>query len=147
MSLAESVGKAIAGDEETAVIRSGTLFVTRSAGVIAAVIIAIAQFEWGLALADSEKLWASVAAVAVWAFLAAADAIARGYATAHSGPYVTALPSPLKAELPGLPSADEKGWNVFLIRTSPHDPDDVSYWVVKGSEAHWKAASEVEFSK
>lgn len=145
MGLSESIAKAIAGDEDAAVIKSGTLAVTRGAGVVAAAVIAAAQLEWPFPdLTSLQKLSAALVSVGIWSFLAAADAIARGYATAHARPTTTAFPTPLKIRIPAEPAANEAGWKAFLVRTGPA-ADDVDYWVVKGDAAKWVKASEIVF--
>src|SRR4051794_7961259 len=114
--------KALFGDEDSAVVKSGTLAVTRLTGWVAAAGLALTNTEVFGELSGSTKLWGSVAIVAVFAFIASADALARAYATAHVQPDVRVIPSPLKLKL--TEGTDDPGWRAVMLRFSPEKPDD-----------------------
>jgi hypothetical protein len=143
MGLTESaLYKAIRGDEDAEVIKAGTLATTRGMGVVAAALVA------GLPALDklsdtgpwhdadaATKLWFILGAGAIWAIVAAADAVARGLAQ----PRVVSLPT-------GLPvtrtaGRDEAGWTAVAIEAG----DNPLFLVVKGTDTAWVAAADLHF--
>jgi hypothetical protein len=143
MAEPNDVVKALFGDEESAVVKSGTLAVTRLTGWVAAGGLALTNTEVFGELSGSDKLWGSIAIVGVFAFIAAADAVARGYATAHAQPDVRTLPSPLRVSLPDKAAEEEKGWKAYLLRFDPKKPEDLEFWVAKDEEALWVRAEKI----
>jgi hypothetical protein len=133
------VGKALFGDEESEVVKSGTLAVTRLTGWVGAAGLALTNSDafGNLNLGGSTKVWASVAIVAVFAFIASADALARAYVTGQSQPDVRILPAPMAVRIPAKSGANERGWHAVLVRFTPQSPDDLDFWVVKADEAQW----------
>ncbi len=139
------VGKALFGDDNSAVVKAGTLAVTRLTGWVAAAGLTVTNSSvFGqVDLSGTTKLWASVAIVGVFAFIASADTLARGYVTAHSQPDVRPLPHPWKVTIPAKPAAEEEGWRAVLVRFNPQSADDLDFWVVKGKEGFWVKGSEL----
>lgn len=139
MAAGEDVMKALFGDEESEIVKSGALAITRLTGWVAGAGVVLTSTEvFGKAsLSPAHRLWGSIAIVAVFAFIASADALARAFVTAHSQPEVRALARPLQVRIPERDGDDEKGWNALLMRFNPQKPDSFDYWVVKEQEALW----------
>ncbi len=131
--------KALFGDDDEEVVKSGTLAVTRLTGWVAAAGLAVTNTEVFGELSGSTKLWGSIVIVAVFAFIASADSLARAYATAHTQPDVRVLTSPLKVKL--TEGVDDPGWRAVIVGFTPAKPDDLDFWVVKGNQAKWVASS------
>lgn len=131
--------KALFGDEESEVVKSGTFAVTRLTGWVAAVFVLIGNTElFGLVkVGDVNKLWASIAIIAVFAFIGAADILARGYITARTQSEIRTLPTPLKVRVGAKSGSDETGWRAVLARFDPLSPEDLEFWIVKGGKAEW----------
>jgi hypothetical protein len=140
------VGKALFGDDESEVVKSGTLAVTRLTGWVGAAGLALTNSDalGSLDLTDSTKLWGSISIVAVFAFIASADAIARAYVTGQTQPDVRTLPTPMAVKIPAKFGADERGWHAILVRFTPQNPDDLDFWVVKGETAEWVKGSDLK---
>lgn len=135
--------KSIRGDEDAAVIKSGTLATTRGMGVVAAGLVALLPIldkvddfgPWDDADAAA-KLWFILGAGAIWAIVAAADAIARGLAQ----PRVVALPASLAVTR--TEGRDEAGWTAVAIEAG----DSPRFLLVKGDKTAWVAAADLQFS-
>lgn len=139
-----NLGKALFGNEQEAVVKSGTLAVTRFTGWVGAIAVVLTNTEVLGELTTSQKLWGSIAILGVFAFIAAADAIARGYVTGQSQPEIRALPSPVTVAIPTEHGTDaESGWKALLIRTTPQAPDEMEFWVVKGETSRWISGKDV----
>lgn len=149
--LGESLKKSILGSKQDELITSGTLVVTRGIGVIAVALIGIfVLFEelgdvgpWK-EMSGPQKLAFVLGAAAVWAVVAAADALARGIATSKQAELVVTLPEGLKATRTEGP--DSAGWSVVAAKFGPAaDPKLVEYLVVKAGEAaDWVAPADLE---
>lgn len=153
MANASALWKAVLGDEDNEVIKSGTLAVTRGTGVLAAAAVALTNLDWipGGSLSDEHKLWASIAVVGIWVILASSDAIARAKVTAaeklaeaSASPQTHVLASPLDAEIKELSRDEERGWKVMMMRTFPLKPTQLEYFVVKGDVGEWRDAESVK---
>jgi len=102
----DGLKKSLAGDEQSELIKSGTLLVTRGFGVMAVGLIAalwlMDQLDFGPwdGLAVAEKFDFIVAVGFMWAIVAAADALARGVSTGLTANSYTviALDPPLSAQ-------------------------------------------------
>jgi hypothetical protein len=137
------VGKALFGDEDSEVVKSGTLAVTRMTGWVAAAGLALTNTEVFGELSSTNKLWGSIAIVAVFAFIASADVIARGLVSAQAQPDIRTLPTPLNVTIPDKPTAEERGWKAVLLRSGAQAPDEIEFWVVKGDKAEWVKGDKV----
>lgn len=135
--------KALFGDDESEVVKSGTFAVTRLTGWVAAVFMLLGNTDlFGTVdLGDVNKLWASIAIIAVFAFIGSADILARGYVTARTQSELRTLPTPLKVKV--VRGADEPGWRAVLVRFDPQVPEDLEFWIVKGGKAEWIKATDV----
>lgn len=142
MSVAESIKKSIVGDEESAIIKSGTLVTTRGTAIIAVglmgVFLALEEFDiepWS-GFSDTKKFAFVLAVGAIWAVVAAADSIARGIATAATAPVVVRLPPGLTATR--TVGKDSPGWKVVAIQTGRReDGSDALFLLCKASEVVW----------
>jgi hypothetical protein len=129
--------KSILGDPDNAIIKSGTLNVTRGAGVIAvglnavsAALDAAGTGPWKHLTSDQKLLFVLVTG-AIWGLIIAADAIARGLAVIGKNRLVT-LPGGVTAKT--TKGTDVPGWSVvaadgqgrFLLVKSGHDPQWLS---------------------
>jgi hypothetical protein len=148
----ESIKKAVTGDATTDVIKSGTLLTTRGIGVVAVGLIGAFLLldqlgdagPWA-SMDTAQKLSFVLACGAIWALVAAADAIARGLATAATQPLITALPSGLTASR--TEGVDSPGWHVAAIEM-PRGAGDkgAQFLVVKGDKCEWVGVEDLDFS-
>lgn len=144
-------------------IRAGTLRTTRATGLVAvAAVVAVLAVPDAIGLAAvsaTDRLSASVAIGFVWAAVAAADALARGLATAR-GPRTAAsyavamqqvaherdlrhgfrpIDPPLSVVLTDKRGADEDGWSVVASAVS----DGVcEFCCVKGALVEWRRSDD-----
>jgi hypothetical protein len=147
----ESLKKAVVGDAANETIKSGTLVTTRGIGVVAVGLIGTFLLLDQLGdtgpwkgMSATGKLMFVVAAGAIWAVVAAADAIARGLATASAQPRVVALPAGLVATKTG--GVDSPGWHVAAVEVAPlHTGDAERFLIVKGSAFEWVLAKDLKF--
>jgi hypothetical protein len=97
-------------------------------------------------MATADKLNFVLASGAIWALVAAADAIARGLATARQNDYVATLPTGLKAKK--TKGTDSPGWTVAAVRFSGGTGgDDPCYLLVKsGQPAEWVSKDDLDFT-
>jgi hypothetical protein len=149
---AEGLKKSISGDEQTELIKSGTLLVTRGFGVLAVGLISAMWLmdeldfgPWG-GLTVSEKFDFIVAVGFMWAIVAAADALARGIATGLTASKYTIIaldpPLPAKHEV----SDDVKNdVTARAIRTHPGEPTKIHSILITTSkgETTWADANVV----
>jgi hypothetical protein len=148
----ESIKKAVTGDDSAEVIKSGTLVTTRGIGVVAVGLIgtfllldALGDTGPWASMSAAQKLFFVVACGAIWALVAAADAIARGLATAATQPIVMAMPPGLVATR--TEGVDSPGWRVAAVEV-PRTPNGhkVQFLVVNGSTHDWVDAADLKFS-
>jgi hypothetical protein len=148
----DSIKKAVTGDAENATIKDGTLVTTRGIGVIAVALIGTFLLLDQLGdtgpwhdLSAGGKLAFLLGAGAIWAVVAAADAIARGIATAATRPTVASMPSGLVATR--TEGKDSPGWRVAAVELSGTAGSEVvRFLVVKGTDHAWVAAADLSFS-
>jgi hypothetical protein len=146
------ITKAVTGDRDEQVITAGTLATTRGVGIVAVGLIGVFSLLDGLGakggpwpdLSSVQKLTFVLGCGAIWALVAAADAIARGIATAATRPTLVALPPGLLVtRTTGL---DSPGWHAAMIevpgRATGPGP---RYLVVKGDQHAWVPAEELSF--
>lgn len=145
----EAIKKAIAGDPENALIKPGTLAVTRvtngAAAAIAAsyVVMQATGFDAWDSIAPAEKIWLAVASAALWALGSAADAIARGIATTKPDGLVQL---PQGFEVTKTEGPDEAGWQAVAVRpTAGSDAATPQWLIVKGSKVEWVATDQLAF--
>jgi hypothetical protein len=151
--IGEALKKSVLGAKEEELIKAGTMVVTRGIGIIA---LGLIGTFWLLdALGDrgpwaGMDLWQKIVFVAVaagvWSIVAAADAIARGLATARATDVVAALPPGLKATV--TTGLDSPGWSVVAVRlVEGKESESLKYLVVKESEpATWMSPDDLKFS-
>lgn len=162
MSVLDSLKKAVAGDEDAAVIKSGTLATTRGAGFAAAGLVAVFTAMDLLAFKPWDELdplikWAVVVSIgAIWAMMAAADSLARGLATAGdsvakgltasaAAPSFVRLPPGLKVTR--TEGTDSPGWTALAVEVSKADEkDELRFLVTKGSDVVWVKADDLAFA-
>ncbi|TFV86526.1 hypothetical protein E4P40_12865 [Blastococcus sp. CT_GayMR20] len=148
----ESIKKAVTGDATTDVIKSGTLLTTRGLGVVAVGLIGtfLLLDELGgtgpwASLDTSQKLLFVLGCGAIWALVAAADAVARGLATAATQPVLTAMPPGLVAVR--TTGVDSPGWAVAAIQVPRVAGDEKPKFLVIKANAHeWVSADDLDFS-
>lgn len=157
-----AIFKALFGDKDEEVIKAGTLAVTRGSGVIVTAAAAAAVTDWPFELTDSQRIQVGLTSAAIWAFLAAFDAVARGLATSAktrgesevkaaallltrpTDTQVVALPKALEVALPGEPAKEESGWHASLVRIgAPEDDESPEFFVTKGDTKKWVAAKDL----
>jgi hypothetical protein len=111
----------------------GALNLTRFTGIGAALVVLFTTINdaWDKIFGADTPKWAKpvvlIAAGAIWAVIAAADMLARGYAAGHRDKFV-ALPTI-------LPAKDDRGTDqkceIVGIRVDPDDSDLLEYLVLK----------------
>lgn len=146
----ESIKKAVLGDNANETIKSGTLVTTRGIGVIIVGLIGglllLDTFDYGpwKELSTVQKFMFVVASGFIWALVASADAIARGYAAG-----VTSQLVPFAAGLKCtyLVGKDTSGWSVAAARTGPSSAGPPDFLIVKGATFKWAKAAEIEFKQ
>lgn len=157
-----AIVKALFGDKDDEVIKAGTLAVTRGSGVIVAAAAAAAAVDWPFELTNSQRIQVGLTSAAIWAFIVAFDAVARGLATAAktrgeaevkaaalmltrpTHAQVVALPKLLKVILPGEVAAEESGWQASLVRIGARDDEEsAEFFVTKGDTKKWVAAKDL----
>jgi hypothetical protein len=147
----EKIKKAVTGDATTDVIKSGTLLTTRGLGVVAVGLIGtfLLLDELGDAgpwasMDTSQKLLFVLGCGAIWALVAAADAIARGLATAAVQPLVTAMPPGLTASR--TTGVDSPGWRVAAIEMPRGTGEKgAQFLLVKGDKCEWVGVEDLVF--
>ena len=148
--IAEQIKKAIFGDKQAEMIKSGTLVVTRGIGVIGIGLVGtffvLDQFDTGpwKDMTAVQKLWFVLGAGFIWALVAGADSVARGLTSAARSDRVLVLP-------PGLVGTrtegkDEQGWRATAAKFAADGAQEgVSFLVIKGDKHAWVAAKDFHF--
>jgi hypothetical protein len=126
----------------------GALNLTRFAGIGAAIVVLLTTVNdsWTAIFGEHAPTWARpvvfVAVIGAWAFIAAADMLARGYAAGHRDKFV-ALASI-------IPARDDRGddtnCEVVGIRVAEDDSDLLEYLVLKdGKTPEWVPGANIKF--
>lgn len=143
--------KAIIGDKANETIKAGTLVVTRGIGVVAVGLIGtFTVMDWFDSgpwrdMTPEQKLLFVLGAGFIWAIVLAADAIARGIATAATGDQMLVLPAGLMATK--TEGVDDPGWRVAAVKIAPSGPSETaSFLVLKGQAQEWVQANKLKFS-
>lgn len=151
------------GSTESDAIKARTLNLTLGSGFAAFIASGVTVFNGSFKAIFGKNLSANqlahtkttvlVAVIAAFALIAAADLIARAWATASSEPnkaiaehyVVAAAPSGLRATK--IRDEDESGFTVAAVRFKPADPDAVEYLLVKsGSAPGWVAGKDLKLA-
>jgi hypothetical protein len=155
MSVQGSISAAIFGSSDDEVIKAGTLAVTRGAGVIAvgvnalfALLDAADTGPWKT-LDLNQKLIFVLTTAAIWAFIAAADSVARGLGTQGDAiakglatQQIAFLPLPGQLGATLTPGDDDPGWVVMGVQVSPGSTPP-QYLITKGGAVKWTPADEL----
>lgn len=152
IKLGKALKESIVGAKHEELIKSGTLVVTRGIGIVAVAFVGtfflLDMFNEGpwASLDTWQKLAFVVAAALVWAIVAAADAIARGHATASRHDLVAALPKGLAVIK--TKGRDESGWTAVAVKFAVTEgAEGPRYLIVKeGKPAEWAAEEDLAFS-
>jgi hypothetical protein len=160
MTLTQQGGAAIAfllnkKDEEGNVINGDTLNVTKGAGLAAVIVALVTGINplFDEIFGDDATPWVKagiiMTVIGAWALIAAADALARGYASgqAASAPKteIATLPRGLRATYER--GRDVTGWRVAAIKLDVADPDKPQFLIVKADEdAKWAPVEDLRFS-
>ena len=147
----EGLKKAVAGDPANETIKSGTLVTTRGIGVVAVGLIGVFLLMDQLGeigpwkdMSNAQKLAFVVAAGAIWAVVAAADAIARGLAAATTRATVTSMPPGLIATR--TTGVDSPGWRVAAVQTGrSNNMEETRFLIIKGDKFDWVSTEELSF--
>lgn len=140
MTALDSLKKAIAGDEGSEIIKSGTLATTRGTGVVAialvGVFLVVESLDFGpwKDASSAQQLTFVLGAGAIWAVVAGADSIARGISTANARTVVTLPPGLVATKTDGQ---DEPGWAVVAIDIGNGKEGSQQYLLSKGGKAEW----------
>jgi hypothetical protein len=151
VKLGKALKESIVGAKHDEIIQAGTLVVTRGTGVIAVALIGtfflldlLDQGPW--ANLDSwQKLAFVLASGLIWAIVAAADAIARGLATASRHELVAQLPKGLKATK--TVGKDDPDWYVVAVKFAVSEGSEGPEFLIvkKGQPAEWAPRQELDF--
>ena len=147
----DSLKKSVLGDAANETIKSGTLVTTRGIGVVAVALIGTFLLLDQLGdtgpwkdMTAAQKLMFVAAAGAIWAVVAAADAIARGIAAPAARPSFVALPSGLTVTKTA--GVDSPGWRVAAVKVAPlGDSADTLFLIVKDKAVEWASTSDLKF--
>ena len=143
--------------EPTDVIPSGSLNLTLASGLVAAIATILNAFPGmitkifgGTTPSDAVRAAIFLGIFAAFAVIAAADILARGYASGRkSGPIITAVPHGLKVSRPALVAADENNWTVSAVEVTPSatgGPASMRYFVTKaGKDPAWLEEKDIKF--
>jgi hypothetical protein len=131
-------------------IKSGALRTTVGTGV-GAVVVAIGTAinpVFDAVVGKDAPSWVKaiilIAAIMAWAVIAAADALARGYAAGRAAPQVTPAPAGLSAKY--IPGRNDPEYRVAAFELTPGS-DALRCLVTRTREApSWKDAKDLEFT-
>jgi hypothetical protein len=150
-NLGTKIKKAVVGDKQTEMIKSGTLVVTRGIGVVGIGLVGTffvldltGTGPWK-GMPPAQKLWFVLGAGLIWAIVAGADSVARGITKAAAHDRIVTLPPDLVgARTEGL---DDHGWLATAAKFSRDgDQETVSFLVVKDNKAAWVKAKDFHFT-
>lgn len=135
---------------ENEVIKAPELRITKFSAVGALLVAGAATIEplFKLILGENpeagHKVAIFVAAIIAWAFIAAADMLARSHTSAHRQPSIASLQNAMGATY--TKGRDEPGYLVVAMRFDPSSPDKPDFLLAKAGETPvWASQDDIRF--
>jgi hypothetical protein len=151
-SIAARLQKAVMGDPENAVVKAGTLAVTRGTAALVGALIAgyaimqVSGWEPWDTLTPFEKILVALAILLLWVLQSSADVLARGIATSKPDP-PGLVPLPDGLTVTRTAGRDERGWTAVAVRLAADgDPTEASWLLVKGDQTEWVDGADITFA-